>query len=82
MANDATPQDASLQFVQDAQAIVRDLYFKRLTNGLKPMDDTIRRTLDLCLRRGILCGDASPEERELAASLGITVDSHVAPGRG
>lgn len=72
MANDVTLQEASLQFVQDAQAIVRDLYYKRLTNTLLPMDDVIRRTLDLCLRRGILCGDASPEERELAARLGIT----------
>lgn len=72
MANDAALQEASLQFVQDAQAIVRDLYFKRLTNALQPMDDAVRRTLDLCFRRGILCGDASPEEREFAARLGIT----------
>jgi hypothetical protein len=72
MVNDATLQDASLQFVLDAQTIVRNLYFKRLTDSLTPMDEVIRRTLDLCLRRGILCGDASPEEREFAASLGIT----------
>ncbi|MGZ3586708.1 MAG: hypothetical protein ACXWQ6_05265 [Candidatus Limnocylindrales bacterium] len=65
--------DASRQLVEDAQMIVRDLHFKRLAETLQPIDEAIRRTLETCLRRGIQCGDASPEEREFAARLGISV---------
>jgi hypothetical protein len=67
------PNDASLQLVEDAQMIVRDLHFKRLAETLQPIDEAIRRTLETCLRRGIRWGDASPEEREFAARLGISV---------
>ena len=60
------------QLVQDAAAIVRDLYFKRLAGSLTPFDETVRRVLEACLRRGLKSGDASPEERDLAGRLGIT----------
>lgn len=65
--------DVSRQLVEDAHLIVRDLYLKRLEGTLQPMDDAVRRILDACLRRGLLCGEASPEERALSASLGISV---------
>jgi len=65
--------DGSAQLVEDAQLIVRDLHYKHLTETLRPMDKAIRRTLETCLRRGLLCGDASPEERAFTASLGISV---------
>ena len=64
--------DASLQLVECAEMIVRDLHFKRHAETLQPIDDAIRHTLETCLRRGIQGGDASPEEREFAARLGIS----------
>jgi hypothetical protein len=63
--------EASAQLVQDAQTIVRDLYYKRLSGTLRPIDDATRRILETCLQRGLRCGDASPEERAFAARLGI-----------
>lgn len=68
-----TASEARPQLVQDAEMIVRDLYFKRLAGSLMPFDDVVRRVLETCLRRGLQCGDASAEERELAARLGISV---------
>ncbi len=56
--------------------IVRDLHYKHLAGTLQPIDEAIRRVLQACLRRGLESGDASPEERDLAAELGVTVDEH------
>jgi hypothetical protein len=71
--------DALPELVKDAEMIVRDLYFKRLTDTLRPFDDAVRRVLETCLRRGLESGGASPEERDLAARLGISAER---PGTG
>ena len=68
-----TAGDASApRLVDDIQVIVRDLHYKNLAGMLLPIDESVRRVLEACVRRGLECGDASPEERTLAAELGIT----------
>jgi hypothetical protein len=57
--------------IEDVQAIVRDLHYKRLAGTLQPIDESVRRILTGFLRRGILCGEASAEERALAEELGV-----------
>lgn len=60
------------RLVDDIHVIVRDLHCKNLAGMLMPIDQSVRRVLEACLRRGLECGDASPEERTLAAELGVT----------
>jgi hypothetical protein len=72
-ADPGTVGDARPQLVQDAEMIVRDLYYKHLTETLTPFDGAVRRVLETCLRRGLESGAASPEERELAERLGIAL---------
>lgn len=69
-----TPADdgSAPRLVDDITAIVRDLHFKHLAGTLLPIDESVRRVLEACLRRGLECEDASPEERTLAAELGAT----------
>jgi hypothetical protein len=65
--------DASApRLVDDIHVIVRDLHYKNLAGMLMPIDESVRRVLEACLRRGLDSGDASPEERALAAELGVT----------
>jgi hypothetical protein len=65
--------DASApRLVDDIHVIVRDLHYKNLAGMLMPIDESVRRVLEACVRRGLECGDASPEERTLAAELGVT----------
>ena len=68
---DAEGGSGGPQLVQDIQAIVRDLYFKHLSDTLTPFDEAVRRVMETCVQRGLRNGEASPEERELAAELGI-----------
>jgi hypothetical protein len=72
-ADSGTAGDARPQLVQDAEMIVRDLYYKHLTETIKPFDEAVRRVLETCLRRGLESGSASSEERDLAARLGISL---------
>jgi hypothetical protein len=66
-----TTTDGDTFDIQDVQAIVRDLHFKRLAGTLQPIDESVRRILTGFLRRGIESGEASPEERAFAEELGV-----------
>jgi hypothetical protein len=71
-----TPTHHDALDVEDVRTIVRDLHYKHLAGTLQPIDEAVRRVLRACLRRGLDSGDASPEERDLAAELGVTADRH------
>ncbi len=65
------------RLVDDVQAIVRDLHYEHLAGMLLPIDEAVRRVVHECLRRGLEGGAASPEERALAAELGIAATPDV-----
>ena len=66
--------------IQGTKAIIRDLHHRHLAGMLGPIDRSVRRVLDGYLRRGLRSGESSPEERALAADLGITDPGEVSTG--